>query len=726
MSSGGPDRSQWKFDPDTGEPIRPDQQPDRASSPAGRAPITGPLGPAPDLPESVDAFRAPYQARDAARVPPVQPSAGWPEQAPYQPQPPMPPQGHSTPQSPTQPYGYAPQQPAPGYQPQYATTAQQVSRTEPPTRAGRAPLVLGLIAVLLLVGIAGGALYLWQNVFNRPAVSVERLLPANTLGYFSFDPVLEGQQKAAMDKIREAFEAQPGFKESWDRMTADSGSMLSGGDCGEIVEGTPQAGNLDTLATYLGNSVTIAVLAPDSTDLEKLSGAADSGDMSNVADEVFGKIVVAIIDLDFNPLNKKGPISDLKQQTQNLGQTELVEKYRDVEIRKFTPKSCDEQATDTREVYFALLDNSATAIVGTQAEPLRVLVDGLRDNKTLKDDATFKALSGQVPQERIAALYFNLTEIYRQVQLAAPEMLEGQSVQNVSGAMLLTLSAANDGLQIDSASETDLSLMDTSVQVNPDLRPDQATLDDVPSDALAFYVGTDLKTTLETLLKNLRSSGDIGGEIDAQIKSLEDAAGINVEQDLIPLLGGDYAISVSLDKGDGNISPSVVFQLKLSDADKMKSLLDKAMSANPDSTAEKVDLAGGNFYADPFGGAMLGVAHDRFWFIFDVDRPSAEARLQSTIDNLGKGFGTSTEWNNAKTHLARDSNAIAYANLTSLREYLETTFVDTLVEDRSDYDNNVAPFLRPLKYILVGSATQAARNGQLSRNHTVMFLGISK
>jgi hypothetical protein len=696
MNSDDQEKPQWKFDPNTGQPVGPDPQP-----------------PVPDPPSA-------------------QPSTGWTEQAPYQPQAPTPPQeyaptppptqpyGYTPPQPPTQPYGYPAQPPTQPTYGQYGTPPPQVTPpTETPKRGSRAPLIIGVIAVALLLGIGGGALFLWQNVFNRPSVTVERLLPANTLGYFSFDPVLEGQQKAAMDKIREAFEAQPGFKETWERMMTDSASALSTTDCDEETQrGTPGVGNLDVLATYLGNTVTLAVLAPDSADLERLEDAANNGETDAIGD-VVGKNVVAIIDLDFNPLNKKGPISDLKEQTQNIGQTELVEKYRDVEIRKFTPKTCNEGA-ETQDLYFALLDGSSTAVAGVQPEPLRVLIDGFRDNKTLKDDATFKALSGQVPQDRIAALYFNLTEIYKQAQLAAPELMEGQSVQNLSGAVLLTLSAANDGLQVDVASETDLSLMDTTVQVNPDARPNQATLNDVPSDALGFYVGTDLKTTLQAVLDALRG-GSTGGDIDAQIQSFEESMGIDVEQDLIPLLGGDYAVSVSIDPQQE--SPSVVAQLKLTEPDKMKDLLGKVMGQN--GSAQTMELAGGTFYGDEFSGTLLGVAQDRFWFIFDFDSQAAQARLQNTIDNLGKGFGTSNQWNAAKAHLARDSNAIAYVDLVALREYVESTFVGVVVE-QSDYDANIAPFVRPLKYFLVGSATQAAKNGQLSRNHTLMFLGIGK
>ena len=56
MNSGSSDNPKWKFDPNTGEPIiddtsgseTPSERPSLPSSQAYNAPITGPLGPAPE------------------------------------------------------------------------------------------------------------------------------------------------------------------------------------------------------------------------------------------------------------------------------------------------------------------------------------------------------------------------------------------------------------------------------------------------------------------------------------------------------------------------------------------------------------------------------------------------------------------------------------------------------------------------------------------------------
>ncbi|MEO8287686.1 MAG: DUF3352 domain-containing protein [Chloroflexota bacterium] len=671
-SSNTPEKPRWRFDPSTGQPIGDNALPEAAPSEGFRVEPPTQVSP----PQS-------YGAQPTQPVPQYQPA---PE--PQQPQ-----------------YNYAP-----------PSEPVQVAPTPPPPakKSSRTPLIVGAVAIVLLAVLGGGGFYLYQNFINKPAVSVERLLPPNTLGYFTFDPVLEGSQKEAMDKLGAAFQEQPGFKDAWAKLTSQATDML--GEAGSIA--TPDPANLDTLATYLGNNVTIALLPPSSDDLDKLKNSSEGDDPEAAVTDILGRNVVGIVDLDFNPLNKKGPISDLKQQADNAGKAELVEKYRDIEIRKFV--------TNTTEIYFALLDNSSTALVGAKADPLKTVINQYKDNKTLKDDATFKALSGQVPADRIAALYINLTEIYKQAQFVMPELsAEGGTVQSANGAMLLTLSAANDGMQLDIASEADLSVMNSGVQINPSAKPDEATLRDVPVGSLGFFAGTDLESVLKGTLESLRKDPNMSEEINRSLADFQQQFGIDPEQEVLPLLGGDYVLSVSYDDKSGDKAPSAVFQLKLKESAKALALLDKLASSNDaQGVVRKLDVAGGTFYTpDPEQGVLIGVVQDRFYVVMDATFASAQTRLEAAVNDIGKGLGSTAEWNDIKKHLIRDSNAIGYVDTTALRAIAEAEMDQ---DSRQEYDESFAPFIRPFKYVLLSSATQATKNGNLSRNHTGLFIGISK
>ena len=97
--------------------------------------------------------------------------------------------------------------------------------------------------------------------------------------------------------------------------------------------------------------------------------------------------------------------------------------------------------------------------------------------------------------------------------------------------------------------------------------------------------------------------------------------------------------------------------------------------------------------------------------------------MSNTINNLGKGLGSTSGWAANKAHLPNDSNIVLYVDLKGVRELAEQSSANS---DRQDYESNIAPFVRPFKSFLLGSATQAAKDGNLSRNHTVLFIGISK
>ncbi len=590
-------------------------------------------------------------------------------------------------------------------------------------KKSKAPLIAGIVTLVALLAVAAAGFWFYNKTFNRPAMQAGRVLPANTIAYLTIDPSPEGSQKEAFDRMRVAFEAQPGFKEAWSNLTG--GAAALGESVGVTNEDTPSdITDFDALSSYLGNNVTIALLPPSTDDLEKLREASFGGDSESALD-VAGRNIVGLVDLDFNPLNKKGPVADLKQQADNAAKAEVVEKYRDIEIRKYV--------TGTTTLYFSLLNDTSTAVVGAKVEPLRVVIDKFKDDNGLKTDATFKALSGQVPQERIASIYVNLTELSKQAKFIASDTPDANTPE-ASGAWLMTLSGQPDGMQLDIASQASIegvgSLMGVAgggFQVNPGAKPDVSTLSDIPTGSLGFLVGSDLKSVVESVLDALAK------EDPESVASIEEEVqqntGLDLRKDILAWMGGDYLLHVSsVGTQDADASPpSGAFQIKLNEADRTKAanalpkLIENLSGGEP---TDEFDLAGGRFYAlsDP-SAPIIGVGKDRMMVVFDEDVDAAKEKANAVVNNAGKGFGSTPEWKAVSKHLPIDSNLIGYVDITALREMTERGMTD---ETKDEYEKNGAPFLRPLKNALFGSATQATREGNMSRNHTVIFLGVSK
>lgn len=728
MSNNDPNRPGWRFDPETGQPINPDPQPQPQPQSGWRFdPQTGQPIPPPAPPPQPEQPSYTQPQQPAYTPPPTQP---YTSPTPTQPYTPPEPGGYRA--QPEQP-GYTPQYGAPQQPPQYqqhqqyqqppptgpAPTApyvppQQVNVTEPKKRGGKGPLIGGLVVLLLLVAGGVAAFLVLNRTINRPAATVGQVLPPNALAYFTIDPVLDGTQKAAMDQLGEAFKAQPGFDEAWAKITEQSAEMAGGGEAAEdCVSGMTDFGQM---SSYLGNNLTIAVLPPSTSDLEALR----SGDEDPNA--IIGRNVIGMVDLDFNPLNKQGPAAELKTVTDNVASAELVEKYREMDIRRAT--ICDS------ELYFTLLDGSATAVLAAQVAPLKVVMDEYKDNKGLKTDTRYTALQAQVPADRLASLYLNLTEIYKQVGFIEPGATE--ALQGARGAMLITLSAENDGMRLDIASETDFTnnLLGQSldVQLNPNAKPDVNTLSDIPVGSLGFFLGTDLQTIVQGGIDAVRDAGDESAleGLETTITEIQDATGMDLEQDILPMMSGDWAVSVSSDPAAPFPVGGLVFQMKLKaeDVETAQQVLESFAQQASGGEVETVDVSGNTFYTmSPDGTSLVGTTNDRMILAVSFNGEPADQAAQDVADNLGNGIGTTDAWRDTAKHLPLNSNVVGWVDFNAIRELAEASMDDVAFEE---YETTAAPFVRPFRYLLMGSTSEVPEGDRLSRNHTIIFLGISK
>ncbi|HKP54856.1 MAG TPA: DUF3352 domain-containing protein [Chloroflexia bacterium] len=662
----------------------------------------------------------------------------------YQPPPPPAPNPYgSQPQQPTQPYGapppqggysqppqyvdrpgsqpaqphqgdYRPQQygDRPQYPPQPPQQPQQPYYGSPPPNQINTPpkksnngLLYGLIGLVVLL-VAGGAI--WFFAFNKGTVgpntpdgpgtsnaaqreaAAANVLPKNTLGYISIATDLSGSQKTAFDNIGKAFESQPGFKEALDRMTRQA-SGATGGQSDKTVQ------EVQGLIAKYAKQVSIAMLPPSTSDWQSIQGGGQTAIL-----DVVSRNVVGVAQMD------------LAQLKTDANSSEVAETYKDVEVSRIV--------TGSLTFYAAPLDSDNVA-VGARAEPIKGMIDQVKDKKAnIRDDETYKFLSGAVPADRVASFYINLTDIANQVEAISPGMLSSTGIESLSGAFLLTVSGQNDGIQVDLASQADVKSSMFS-QVASVAKPDASTLNDIPSDSMFFYAGTDLKTLIQASLASLKANAQKMGqpdpiaEAEQQVKAM---TGLSLENDIIPLLGGDYILSAAAGAGTSMPVSSVVFQMKMNggDRDKAADAMDKAMQGISRGKATTFDAAGGKFY-DLSGlgasGLAAGVGKDRLIVAWNPGG-NAPPLVDQVSDNLGKGFGTTPKWDEAKKNLPKDSNAILYVDV----ENIKTIFAGNLPPDAE-------PFLKPFKYVLIGSAVQVGPGSSTpNRSLSRIFFGISK
>jgi hypothetical protein len=607
-----------------------------------------------------------------------------------------------------------------------------------PRKRNTAPLILGVAAFLLVAGAA--AAYFLIKVLGGAGggtLAVERVLPANTLAYISINPAPVESQRQAFAKIREAFESQPGFQEALDSLVHGIQDAVSNTGLPLLGNSTGSA-SLDTISSFLGGNVTIAVLSPSRGELESLKGIS-TGEINPqtglAAFDAAKRNLVGLIDLDFNTANgsKQGLIADLRAIRDNLDKAKFAEKYRDTDIRTYN--------TGSVEIYFSFLGGTSTAAVAMDTKPVKALIDELKNNKGLKEDTNFKFLSGKVPAERVATLYVNLDEIHKSVQTVLPDF-DSNGIGNLlgglfklNGALLLSISGQDNGAQIDIASQG-LTLdwgklifgSSTSLRanINPNAHPDSSTLNDIPADSFAFLAGSDLKTLLMSILDSLQQSAP---EQATQLeKTTQSFLGLGLRDDIVPLLGGDYAISASAYDMRTLSVPPLVAQLKLSEADRSNAAdaIKRAAESFTNGGAQLFDIGGEIFYPvtpDTPPVTIIGTLSDQAMLVTAENTALAKVRAENLASGRGKGFGTTDKWRSISSQLPDKSNLIGYLDVTTLREMSEQSMNQ---QQKGVYDQMAAPFLRPLKYILLGSVTDPTSTGEMSRNLTRIFVGIGK
>ncbi len=450
--------------------------------------------------------------------------------------------------------------------------------------------------------------------------------------------------------------SQPGFREAMAQMVQQVEGL--GMMIGMQPDQSGNAGTLTSLAGYLGGGLTIAVLAPSDADLQSLKASSSSGNPMGLIDSA-GRNIVGLADLDFNPSSGRGPIADLRALKESLDKAKVVETHNGVDVREYVSGSL--------RLYFAFLPDTTTAAVAVNSAPIKVVIDEIKANKGLKDNTGFKYLSGKVPPERVATLYLNLGEINRGIEALGLGDSFYNRYQKLSGAMLVTLSGLEDGLQVDIATEGG-GLLGSSgwifgwwfgdMQVNPNARPDASTLNDIPADSIAFLAGSDFKSIALAAIEKAEKSTDEytrQGVADMQ-KSFKDNTGLDLKNDVLALMGGDFAASLSKFKtadvpsGTWFYIPPLVTQMKLNEADRAKAVdaLKRAMEKALGDKIKSFEVAGGTFYTMGFDEMILGVGKDRALLTYDAKGlEAAKALADGTVANLGKGLGTTDKWKDA-------------------------------------------------------------------------------
>lgn len=598
------------------------------------------------------------------------------------------------------------------------------------------PVVAGLVMLLLLVAVGAAVFTIMRNaVLLASSLPVENVMPKSVMGYVQVNIEPSKGQQGALDTLKTAVMSQPGVENSLTLIKAIAGTApASLPASGEAAQYEKQAAALMPLVQYARANVSIGLLPLSAADLRTLSKSVSDAEMGLVysslgdpstlglpqteqqdpmvvAGPILGRSLFMVADVKLDKLQ-----ADQKNSSASIAGGTLAksETYNGVDIQKW---SGDAGAT----AYIALLPNSSTALIGLAVDPLHTVIDAWRKSDVLGSSKDFQALQAQVPTAdgRLASLYMNASSMSDIMKMAAPAA--STSTGNMSGAVLTTVSAHADGMQVESASSV---RSDFSQDPKKLKRPSPNSIQ-APEGTLGFWLGTDMASTLQSVLdaaNNSSPNSTMGG--DEMLKLLKDSTGVDIQSDVLPILGGDYFAAAYTTDGT-SVHGGVQFLLPqgkgVEAAKTLSTLITRLQGSGSPSTAFSVE--GGTFYwlsnqksmgARSETAWAVGVAGDR---LMVMGAESEQALTKSISDALHASSSTSAQWQEASAHALKDYTSVFFLDMKAAAALVKNMMQES---GAAQYNSTVGPLLSTLRYMVTSSAVDAQ-----GIEHSVTFLAVT-
>ncbi len=713
---------------------------------------------------------------------------GYPPQN-YQPQGSYPP----PPQYPPQPQAYPPPPPQYAAPDDYARYPQQGYGAPPPppvvpVSKGRGPLPF-IVAIVVIAALAVGGYFLWQNV-GKPliaGVAYDKLLPNTTMAYVSYNATPSQDQQANWAKIRDAFTSQPGVQDKLNQLGAQAGMapmMLSSfiSQCSTSNSSASSGGSIvSNLGGFLSGNVTLAYLQPSDAEVQKvikdaisssgmMSGMGSRTTMTNLGTgttappatsnngansqqatcEAFNLVenhMVAVVELDVNPLDPNSIIARLQQKTndKNKGSLTKDETYNGSDIYKINLDS----TTGSASTFYGLLIGKE-GILSSNKDSLKAVVDAYKDgSKSLSSNAQYIAALAKLPTDRSMTLYMDNAKFAGTVSAAIDEAAKdspmmGSSFKSTKGMYdqmkngntisVVGVTARPNGVQLDSAGNIADSA--TTLSAAMPMISDRNIVKMMPADTWAFFASADLKDLVTQGLTyldkmNYFSSMGMGNMNAAQLKQqFKQATGLDLDSDILSWMGGEWGMYIQ-PGADASTPAQGGFVLNVKDSKAQattsihkinQAIKDKLLTGSNDSSdyAPKLteeQVAGSKVYK--FGSmssaVYYGIVGDYFFIT------SNTATMQAIASGKG-GVTDSANYKGAMTNALTNNNAIMYVNVQAIREAVEKmmNLSGGSTSSTMNYDKDIKPFLVPFHSLGI---TEDNANGL---QHSVLFVDIEK
>jgi hypothetical protein len=398
------------------------------------------------------------------------------------------------------------------------------------SRVGRIILfvVLGIVALLLVLG---GVAYAVAGRFFTAQHNTLALLPSDTQLYASINPNLSA--------IPGLTRLQKAYQQSDPEASADAEQQL---------EDTLGLNFRTDVQPWIGAEMAIAV-----SGIQQFDADADAEELARTAD-------VSILLASRDDAKAEEALAKIRAKRQaDHGESFTDETYKSVKI---TSSSGGEDASPLGA--YAIVEHNA--VIASRADTIKQMIDrvGATENTLAQSDAYKQTIAG-LPADAVAYAYISGDLIRDAVELSYDQTLEQvgdnaalreqierqRQVMNAFVGGGASISAPAEGVQFDASIKFDMAQLNQLDQemrdtINAAKTPiSDALLRSISKDAILTYAGP-IPDTFRTQIERVITSSP---EAEQQVAALEQQFDLDLEQDVLGWLSGEFAL-VALPAGE--------------------------------------------------------------------------------------------------------------------------------------------------------------------------------
>lgn len=427
----------------------------------------------------------------------------------------------------------------------------------------------------------------------------------------------------------------------------------------------------------------------------------------------------------------------------NNAADDFLRKFRD-SIEKSSQQNITESVYQGVTIFTLPPENDGTGIafcrsgslvlMSLQENDLQAAIDAQK-GRSLADNRAYRDLIGKMPSKRVATIYLTsqeLESIYNLLQqqtesvyddisksLGTAGSLAQSSISNINidqwDSTILSLGVTGAGIQLDWAVSYNLdNLSSTQREMLESMGKSSKAIDRYPEDTVAFLSSQRLDLAYDSVIQALHDlSPEASTSIDNALQEVRDSTSIDLEEDLIHLLDGEFALGVfpsseGILHTQGNIDLGFALLAESSDTGRLTNTMNTFASKVEEQGAgiersESEDLTVIDYLQGPGGDTVFASGVDTKYLSI--------ASSGSIIKDLFTGrtsLSKSTRYRDAISPLPDGFTPVLYLDVEGILGIVRESLTSS---SRENFDQSVQ-ILTPIPYVVLGFS---GLNGNLVR-----------